>query len=570
MKNALLLLLALLGALTADALEIKDVRWGFDGRVVPDRFAILSVLVENPTAQPFDGQMILEQTQGIGGTAGAPIVQPIYVAPGSARYVQFQPYISDQNTGWHLRWGRDQRDVDAPTSAGPARVFLADPESTLAAAVRMKIFPDDLFPTTVGATDGLAAVVLDHVPRWEVARREAFIDWLHRGGVVHLLRGANGTLPEFTAELAPLNGTADRSRIGAGAVFRHTIARADITEPFLDEHGSPARDLRNGKQINLYAFDQTLLQKLASLTKPRIAWWLVYLLTASYLVVVGPAHFLTGRRMNYRLSILAFLGIVAAYAASFAWAGRRGADETQRVHSISIAHSLGGTRYDVIQWISAFVTHGDLYKLTHAAPSNLYSVGTSDPVHGQILNGRDGILAVDLPLYSSRPFIHRGVMQGDDTSVTVEKWETDSAGTLTALTLRHGPAFPQPIDEMVLKCVDQFFTMIVTGDRFTLRAPEPADTFFANVSQEIPSPWMTTQEGDQAAWLRKSIKTLIARDLGGAERMPHEIPPPALAPDEALLYILTRAPAGFHLRGGDFASENGTVLYVQKITKPEP
>ena len=39
-------------------------------------------------------------------------------------------------------------------------------------------FPEDLFPLTGAALSGLGTVVLDHVPRWEPAKRQAFLDWL--------------------------------------------------------------------------------------------------------------------------------------------------------------------------------------------------------------------------------------------------------------------------------------------------------------------------------------------------------------------------------------------------------
>ncbi len=567
--------MAVLFALPARALEIREARWGFDGHVVPERFAILSVLVQNPGPTAFDGEMALELSSGIGSPAGAPIVQPIYLSAGSARFVQFQPYVENENSSWSLRWGRgpkDRHNLDAPTNAGPARVFLVDPESAFAAGLRMRTFPDDLFPTTIGATDGLDAVVLDHVPRWEVARREAFVDWIRAGGTVHLLLGAKGALPEFGNELAVLNGAGERTRIGAGAVVRHQIARADMSEKFLDEHGSPPRDLETGKKIAIYAFDQTLLQKLAGMTKPKIVWWLIYLLTASYIVVVGPGHFLGARKMNYRVSILLFLGVVAAYAMSFAWAGRRGADETQRVHSVSIAHSLGGKRYDVMQWISAFVTHGDTYKLTHAAPANLYSVGSSnDAVRGQIRNGRDGIFAVDLPLYSSRPFVHRGVMEGDDTSVTVEQWKTDPGGKLTALTLLRGAAFPTPIEGLCIRHGDQFYAVNASGGRFELGTGERADAYFSKIGQVMNSTLNFNESGDESAEtgaLKKSISAFIARDLGGLDHLPHLIPPRPLAADQAQLFVFVRVPEGFRLQGGDFKSESGLVLYVQDIFKP--
>src|SRR4029079_18682528 len=56
------LLLAL--ATRAEALEIDEVVWGFDGKVTPDCFNPLSILVSNRTPNTFDGTLTLQQSLG--------------------------------------------------------------------------------------------------------------------------------------------------------------------------------------------------------------------------------------------------------------------------------------------------------------------------------------------------------------------------------------------------------------------------------------------------------------------------------------------------------------------------
>ena len=73
----------------------------------------------------------------------------------------------------------------------------------------------------MAATDGLETAVLDHAPRWEEARRQAFYDWLFRGGRLDIFKGIDGNFPRFTAQLAELNTPAEHFRVGRGEVFRH-------------------------------------------------------------------------------------------------------------------------------------------------------------------------------------------------------------------------------------------------------------------------------------------------------------------------------------------------------------
>lgn len=569
-----LLIFVLQIAAQARPLEIKETRWGFDGRVVPERFNILSVLVANPTPVPFEGELALEETRGMEQSVGAPYVQPIYLAPHSARYVQFQPFVAHEGS-WLLRWGRGAKEsekLDEPRFAGPARVVLTEPESAFASRTGVRTFPDDLFPTTAAATDALDAVVLDHAPRWEASRREAFLDWLRRGGTVHLLHGANGQHPEFSGDLAVLNGTGPQTRVGSGTVRRHAIARGDLAEKFLDEHGSPARELKRGQSVMLYNLDSTLLQQLAALTRPEIAWWLIYLLTASYIFVVGPGHYFWGRQWNWRLSIAAFAGVVALYAVAFAWAGKRGANETQRVHSLAIARALGGGRCDVTQWISPFMTRGDLYRLTHDAPSNLYAVAADfEAVRARIQSGRDGSFAADIPLYSSRPFLHRAVMRGPDTSVTVEKWTQDEKLVLRELVLVPGAAsFPEGITEMFARHGGSFYPMKQNGNRWERQSQILASDFFA--AQHLTG--MQTFRGSRQrevadeSWLEKPVRVLVGRAIGGVEGLQFQVPPKPFAPDHLQLFIYAHAPESFRVKGGDFESHTGRVLYVQDVFRP--
>lgn len=587
------LALVLLGAVRAEALEVRQVLWGFDGRVVPGRFNHVSVLVANPGNGTFDGPMTFAATLGFGGTRGAAYVQPVFVGPQGTRWVQFDVFIGSGSEEFSLIWGpgakeRETFDRQLPTGP-PACVWLVDVGDAFARPGAFKAFPDQLFPTTVAATDALDAVILDYVPRWEPARRDAFLDWLRRGGTVHLVHGAGGELPVFTETLAVLNGDGETTRVGAGQVVRHRMARAELRPETLTARGFPPREVQKPQDAVIHNFEDTLYQRLSSLTRPKVKWWLLNVLTFLYIAVIGPVAWRTARRMDYRWAIGGFLGVVAAFGLAFGIVGRRGYGESQTVHSLSIARSLGGGRWDVTQWLSAFATSSGQYTLTHTAEANLYATASSDEsARGQILNGKGGRFLADIPLYSSRSFTHRGVMQGDDLGVVVEKWRDGQITTISSdpsapeppggllqtskLRLKPGPQFPQ----------DAFSVAVVRGDRiYTLRqldggweTTDSGETIAAIFSREKLQPlsygfnnYGSEDTTSPATRTREMVPLLQARALG-SHAINTQFPERPLAPNQLRLLVAAPAPAGFHMQGQGFGHENGVVLYVQDISQP--
>ena len=569
-------------------IEIKEKRWGFDGRVRAGRFNILSVLVTNPDARAFAGEFVLEDRRGMEKSVGAPVVQPMYLAAGTLRWVQFHVFTNQAGGEWDLRWGKGPRDhekIDGAQYAAPARVLLIDQESAFASTSGLRAFPDDLFPTTVAATDALDAVALDHVPRWEPVRREAFLDWLRRGGTVHLLHAADGQFPNFPEPLAALNAIAERTRFGAGLIVRHDATRAQMNEQFLADHGFPAPELRTNAKVQIYDLEMLLLQKLAALTKPKIAWWMIYLLTAGYVAVVGPVHYRWSKRLPWRRSIALLLAVVAGFGGAFAFAGRRGANETQQIRALAIAHSLGEGRHDVTQWISAFATRGNTYKLSHASPSNLYSTATAfDSVNGTIVNGRDGRFEVDIPLFSTRPFVHRGVLQGDRTEIAVVDWQTKEGGSLEKLVLKSSAELSKKVEHAWVRHRNVFHEMTSSAEGWQLAENGDvseseffSEQYFHQIIQNLydysSGVFVTGPDGEKEekpddAWLHDAGKLLIARALGTVEGLQHVVtgpPPPA---DQVQLFLYAPLPDGFRVLDPRFGNQTGRVLYVQDVFKP--
>src|SRR6185369_15348525 len=105
-----LIFLTLIAADGAQALEIREKRWGFDARVRGGRFNILSLLVANPDAHNFEGQFVLEDRRGLEKSIGAPVVQSVFLSAGTQRWVQFYVFVNQPGGDWSLRWGKGPGD----------------------------------------------------------------------------------------------------------------------------------------------------------------------------------------------------------------------------------------------------------------------------------------------------------------------------------------------------------------------------------------------------------------------------------------------------------------------------
>lgn len=575
---ALWLLLA--GKLSA-ALQIGPPLWGFDGRVLPNTFTLLSIEVTNRGTHPFDGDLILNDLG-----SGAPLRLAVYLAPGTSRWVQFHPYVGSYVPGWRLSWndGQDRsEDMGQPKTDPPATVLLADPESPGLRATRMRLFAENLFPTTVSATDGLSAVVLDHQPRWDAQRREAFMDWVRRGGIVHLLPGSDGAVPQFSDDFSPLNIiTGDRQRVGAGLIARHAITRAEISEQWLKEHGFPPRELKTDGTGNISDPDGFVLHKLAAITRPNINWALIYGLTVLYVVIIGPVFYLL-RKRNYRLLLGGFLATVALFAWVFTVIGRRGYGEKQIYHSISIARPLGAGRFDVQEWVHAFATSGDIYKFAHGDGSQLYGTGfEGDTVRGEIREGKESHLAADIPLFSSRPFLHRGVMKAEDPALKVEEWLTkegalnigkEAVPPLKKLRMSAAPEFRKRVFTAMLEYNGRYSDLTLTPGGFEL----PGNANFKTARDAFGNTNYYDYGGyggyyGDAENVVRELRALhpyfICLANGEGIHCKKFVPPITQGANRARIFLYAEAPPGFAMKNERFESGKSLVLYVADLFKP--
>ncbi len=576
----------------ACALAIEEAIWGFDGRhVVLGRFVPLTVLVSNPTPKPFDGSVALHKSLGM-GRLGARLVERCYLGPFSSRWVQFYPYPTSQHETWVVSWGRGPRqrqDLRRPEIGPPVSVLLDADDAAAGTRAALASFPEGRFPTTVAATSGLRAVVLDHAPAWDSARRRAFVQWLSAGGRLVLLQTPTGGQTGFDDELAVLNDPSETFRIGTGTVERHPIVRAaldDETVRRLNLLPPPkTKERQRTQHWDAWTIESVLFEALQPLTRPKHNWVLIYVVSALYLVCIGPMHWwLTRRRLDYRAGLALPLVLVAVVGYGLFGIGRQGFGQGTKVHTLAYARPLNNDAPDtldaldalnVIQWTHVFASRGAYYTIRHGGTHSLYTTAQShESVNGEIRNGRDGSFVVDIPLNSSRSFVHHGTIAAPVPRVRVVQWPGDaeladlvlsvpeslagqvrSAWALRGMTIAeldtntsewhraHGADYRQYLDVDKLK---------QHGPNSNRRPNFGWDNEAQNVRFED--------------MLDTMIKPLLVDRLG-LLRSPLAEP---LTPDDVVeLFILARSPQAFALSATGLDQEESFVLYHLSLREPE-
>ena len=404
------------------SVDVEEVIWGFDGRVVTDTFNPLSVLVSNNSATGVEVPLRLTRSNGTGDRSGAILQEVIFLAPFSSRWVQFYPFVSTASGDWTVSWGllpSQSYDLTAPSWSGRARITLFSASDLNAKKQGVKGLPDSLFPPFVSATENLDALYLDYVPRWQKNQRQSLVDWLSRGGTLFLIPNAAGETLSFSGQLSVLNDSTDRFTVGAGEVHRVADMQSASSrcEAILGEAKPPQ------ESTNYVTPEEGFFSKLSSITRPQHNWPIINLLSVLYVGLVFPGMYLLAKNgAGVRTTLLTFIGIAAVFTVVFNVIGRRGYGESTVVNSIALARHVAGESYDVMGWTNVFVTGGDQYLLRHDHEGGIYSTGiTTEKVGGTIDNGLENIFAVDIPLFSSRPFLHRGKLKGPNAAVQIDE-----------------------------------------------------------------------------------------------------------------------------------------------------
>ena len=443
-------------------LQIESLHWGFDGRVVAPAFNPLTVIVFNSGDDDLSGKLELQRLRSSYWPVGLPIRQPVFLSPTARRPVRFYPYVIGEFDDWRLSWiSKDgtRREIDTGgwklRIGEPATVLLQRSSRLADPSGRLRKLNESWFPSVSTATDGLAGVVLDHHPRWDVPRRRAFLEWLGRGGTLHVLEAPDGRPVAFGAGLKVLNGTGVLTRFGAGRVIRQPFgvdAIPDVLPPL-----STGRNKRTitGNSVLIYGVesltridDAAIFSALRSITRPSRNWPLIYLACLVYMAVLFPGGFVYGRGVrDFRIVLGILVAIVAGFSLIFFLVGRRDDAAALTIRTATVAHHLADGDLEYRQWVEAAVTSGGEYRFTHQGRGRLYSTAQNlEKVVGRISHGGDASLTAEVPPYSSSTFLVHGRLPGAGTGLTLVEIEV-TGGFLQALVLTTGAGFPETVSQ---------------------------------------------------------------------------------------------------------------------------
>lgn len=397
----------------AAGIQIGEARWGFDGTVKTKEFNLLSVLLDNTTADPFDGLVTVHRGEPGFRRSDLFLDQQVYLSPRERRWVQFVVFCDAIGSDWTIAAGRSTVTIPAPTVGNRASVYLtSDGDVGSSKGVRLKFFPAELFPASVTATNMLDVVVLDHLPRWDEARQQAFADWLAMGGRLHLLQPLDGQPLVFGGPLAPLNSPLPRFAFGGGLVERHPLTRQDaasvIGDPLSTKSNinqlAPVNNwFDNGLDPESYASFFTQLRRLG---RPNHNWLVIaaigWLYAGLMLIVWIWARQI--RRVAVYYSVLGC--IVATISLMLLGVGTLGHQGAYGVYSVGVAKRASGNAWMVTEWSRVGSTRGGLYRISSPGTGAAYTLMSDSAVDGRARLGGSSELVVDLPPFSSKGFMH--------------------------------------------------------------------------------------------------------------------------------------------------------------------
>ena len=564
-------LLLVLCSTAAQAVDIEETIWGFDGRVVPYQFNPVSLLVSNTTEEPVGVRLELRRSVNAGSDRiGAKLEEAVFLSPFSSRWVQFYPYVTSLHDEWSVHWGflpSQKKSLPQPNPGGFARVALVNRDQTNSRTSGVKTFPEALFPPFVSATHTLEAVYLDHVPRWQDQRRQALLDWLQAGGTLFLLPSVTGEPLRFTAQLSVLNSPLPKFDVGQGLVIR-AVDQDDAGEKGKDRLGPTS----HVPPLSSYHFNwaENVFTALKSISLPQHNWFVIHVMSVTYVAIVFPGWYLLSRNTrNHRTTILAFLGVALLFTVGFNLVGRRGYGESTTVNTLAIARHVQDDRYDVESWTNIFVTGGAQYALQHDGEGHLYSCVPlhNERVGGRIDNGREGSFVTDIPIFSSRSFMHRGQSVGPKWDIQVANYLPGETPAIDALEITIAP---HPSEQASVYAVFQNRLYHVSRKQDVYR-PEAHGTTIneslvrSDFGNQQPNYYDRPQREETDITYSRLTYSAIARSMEVGTRLHVN------SDDEQLrILILDDLPESFAVRHPQLQASQGKALYSLDIPLPGP
>lgn len=564
-------------------LELEETIWDFGDSSPGDSICIVSVLLRNDSPQPFEGLVELSPNYGSIGLGGTVLVEQVFISPASSRWVQFYPYRLAHQADWVLKCGRGEK-FDLPavknsatgiysqSSSRPLVAWLTTENATTASRGAFPTFPAELFPPTVSATENLHIAILNEAPRWDQPRRQAFLQWLYRGGILHLYHGADGAFPTFGSELEVLNGESEKQQIGQGVIIRHKQGIggekiADIVpEPPQEDPNAQNSNFNYNYGYGSFFINDQVFRDLRELVAPRHQWPLIWLASIVYLLLIFPGGYLLGRaKRDFRLVMGLQIGSALLFTVLFSIIGARGYNETSRSLAIGIARPVASGKWDVSSWNNVFATSGKDYTIAYPKRAGLFATGVDagQSLRGIISNGAESNYLVDIPPYSSCTFLSHTIVDQPSIDLQVVNWNPDDPRSFECQV---NSGWPEGSDRAFAYIGKTFYTMNRNGDRLKsafASSPNDMSPGFQNWRGGNFGPG---ENEDPTEWLNKQLLELeqkIASAIG-----PRRIRNGERLEDLAIVMIPASMPESGYPDTGMEGKPAGRIIYCLDLKLP--
>lgn len=467
----LLFTLILLASSPSEALEVKEARWGLNDGVKLGHFnPVYALLYNDSKTENFDGEVILRPGL-FGPIRGVVEKKKVFLAPRTSRWIQFGPMINSTSLDWKIQWGSGPKDwfpmpdvISEPT----CWLVLYPKESELTKIQGFQSRLDSFWPASVALTAGVDSVFLDHAPDWNADQEKSFLDWLHLGGKVHILKGRDSSYPKFSRRLKILNSEEPFARLGAGTIIRQSFQEFRLRIEAVEKAPMPffKPTFQNSMRSPI---NHSLLEELAEARpKPKHRWTLIFSLCFIYLFLVGPINFLLARKTkSYRPGLLFLVGSIAIFTMVFYFLGRRGYEENTLYYKVEYARSLGDGQFDVQSWNHLFVVDSGEYTLKQNSSMAFYgSLDDEETMLGQVENGLSGQFTTKIPLFSTRSYLAQHRLSTKKFFGAVVKRDH---GKNPQFEIKLGPGFPKGATAWILHD-KRVYHATVTDDRLVLQS----------------------------------------------------------------------------------------------------
>lgn len=585
-----------------EAIEIHDIRWGFNNRPVAYKINPVTLLVENTSPTPFEGDIKFQQESFRGQRIGITLSATTYIAPFEKKSLQFYPYIAESANNWEASWeDKNNQHVQSFLSPRPTTndvlIQLVQPDSLDRIIPGIKQYPEDLFPPLLGAVDSLDGVILDHVPRWEKSRRTTFLQWIFSGGIVHIFENSNGDLPLFPESYSPLNEIATPVFYGNGAVYRYQTKLSDLSNSDLKrlidrntrvsqnrptsekDTSSPqslkSTDIKFSETVTHFsmASDEEILATLTEISKPKQIWYFIFLLSFFYLIVAGPGYYLV---MKFSKKHSTYYGVYLVgtilFCLIFLVIGHHSTNRTSQIHSLVIANIMPDNEIDLTSWASLGMVLGGDFDIAYSGDTHIYSACQPySKVNGIVTCGTEGQMQVDIPPNSSCTVFHRGKTTETIFNVKVSSFLTNETG-VEHISLETDDKFPREVEQIYFLFGAKLYELKKENERlefqgssknlFTVLNTNPLmEINFFTPNRLLP--FINPRNPKKDFALKKLFPILLqramrlsAKDINRRYRYPE---------NRGKLFVLSKIPDNLFPKTPDISRKNGLVLYSLEV-----